>query len=47
MIRAIRQYLARRRLAKTMRPDPAYAKRRAAQMQGESRGRWNMIVRSL
>lgn len=32
MIRYIRQILARRRLAKIVKPDPAYIKHRAAQL---------------
>lgn len=40
MIRLIRQYLARRRLAQSLRPDPqAYAKNRAGKQGWETRKR--------
>lgn len=40
MIRSIRRYLAKRRLAKSLRPDPkAYAKHRAGKLGWETRKR--------
>ena len=44
MFKALKRQLAIKRLQATMRPDPAYAKRRAAQLQGERKERFIKAV---
>lgn len=44
MIRTLKRHLAVKRLNRIIKPDPAYAKRRAAQLHGERKERFMQAV---
>jgi hypothetical protein len=46
-MKALSRLLARRRLAKLIRPDPAYRERRLAQLTPERRARYLRNVRAI